>query len=177
LHSPAQPWSLLADHGDRRSEKPDREHQGQLSEPSTRTPVETGAWITLATLAFAAVFGFIAVLDTDSVAAAFGTGFGVALLVFLTGATIACALACLARRRLELLGLGSIVAAGAALDMLVLAIWLDIDSDAYGKVVGIAYVWSLLALVILGLALVFLAALWFGTLAADRLERGRQITR
>jgi hypothetical protein len=208
--------------------------------------------ITLAAFAFAAVFGFIAVLDADSVAGAFGTGFGVALLVYVTGATIASALACLARRRLELIGLGSIVAAGVALDMLVLAIWLDIDSDAYGKVVGIAYVWSLLALVILGLALavpsptrrvrpiylgavtmtliagllstwliasgsgddtvagetspeggtsvpldpvsygaigdgellralgaslVFLAALWFGTLAADRLERGRQITR
>jgi hypothetical protein len=29
----------------------------------------------------------------------------------------------------------------------------------------------------LGASLVLLAALWFGTLAADRLERGRQVTR
>jgi hypothetical protein len=120
---------------------------------SRRSQTEIGAWITLATFAFAAVVGFIAVLDADSVGGAFGTGFGIALLVFLTGATVACGLACLARERLGLLALGSIVAAGLAVDMLVLAIWLDIDNEAYGRIVGIAYTWSLLALVILGLAL------------------------
>jgi hypothetical protein len=120
---------------------------------SSGSRVEVGAWITLATFAFAAVIGFIAVLDADSVGGAFGTGFGLALLIFLTGATVACALACLGRERLELLALASIVAAGLAINMFVLAIWLDIDSEAYGKIVGIAYAWSLLALVILGLAL------------------------
>ena len=215
---------------------------------SGRSGLEIGAWITLGTFAFAAVTGFIAVLDADSEGASFGTGLGIAALVFLTGATIVAALACLVRQRLELLALGSVVAAGLALDLFILAIWLEIDDEAYGRVVGVAYTWSLLALIVLGLALavasptrrarplylatvavtliagllstwliattgdettsdvttdttvvgvptseligddellralgaclVLLAALWFGTLAADRLERARaQLTR
>jgi hypothetical protein len=35
----------------------------------------------------------------------------------------------------------------------VLAIWLEIDSEAYGKLVGIAFVWALFGLLILGLSL------------------------
>jgi hypothetical protein len=39
------------------------------------------------------------------------------------------------------------------LDLLVLAIWLDIQSETYGKLVGIAFVWTFLALLVLGLTL------------------------
>lgn len=107
----------------------------------------------LATLGFAAVVGFIAVIDADNVAAAFGTGLGIAVFVFLTGATFATALACLKRRRAEIVALVSIAAAGLAMDMLVLAIWLDIDNEAYAKIAGVAFVWSFFALIALGLTL------------------------
>jgi hypothetical protein len=217
------------------SELPVRGHRSRL---------EIGAWVVLGTFAFAAVAGFVAVLDADSVGGAFGTGFGIAALVFLSGATVAAGLACLVRRRLELVALAGIVAAGLALDLFVLAILFDIEDDGYGRLVGVAFVWSLFALIVLGLALavpspasrarplylgtaavtviaglistwliatsgddattsevvpsnstvvgvssdvigddellrvlgaslVVLAALWFGTLAADRLERAR----
>ena len=119
--------------------------------------------------------------------------------------------------------------AGLAIDLLVLAVWLEIHSEAYGKVAGIAFVWTFFGLIALGLTLavgapaelaralylaalvtigaaalistwlvatagsvvgnpvdvlgddgllralgasfVLLAALWFGALAASRLER------
>jgi hypothetical protein len=93
------------------------------------------------------------VLDADEVSSAFGAGFGVAFAVFLSGATIVCALACLARRKSELVALTSVVVAGVALDLLVLAIWRDIDSEGYAKVVGIGLIWSFFALIALGLAL------------------------
>ena len=92
-------------------------------------------------------------LDADSVTAAFGTGLGIALLIFLTGATLAAALACLRRGRVEIIALVSIAAAGLAMDMLVLAVWLDIDNEAYAKIAGVAFVWSFYALIALGLAI------------------------
>lgn len=118
-----------------------------------RSPLELGALTTMLAFGIAAVAGVIAVLDADQVLSGFGTGFGVAFLLFLAGGTIACALACLKRAQIELVALGSIVATGIAIDLLVLAIWLDIDNEAYGKVAFIAFVWSLFALVILGLTL------------------------
>jgi hypothetical protein len=48
---------------------------------------------------------------------------------FQAGGTIACALACLARGRFEALSLGALVAAGLAVDLLVLAIWPELDSE------------------------------------------------
>jgi hypothetical protein len=115
--------------------------------------LELGGLITLAALAFAAVAGVFAVIDTDSRPAGFGIGLGIALLIFLAGATIAAALACLARHRMEPLGLVAIFAACVFVDLVVLAIWLDIDSEAYAKTAGVAFVWSLFALVILTLGL------------------------
>jgi hypothetical protein len=112
-----------------------------------------GALTTLASLAFAGIVGLIAVGSADSVASSFGRGLGIALLVFLSGATLVCALACLARGRAEIGALGGIVAAGLTVDLLVLALWLDIQSTDYGRVVGIAFVWSIFALVALGLTL------------------------
>jgi hypothetical protein len=126
------------------------------------TPVETrpsftrldiGMLIVLVTTGIAGLIGLIAVLDADSEIGAVGIGFGLAVLMFQTGATVACALACLARGRLEALSLASLVAAGVALDLFALAIWLEVDNETYGKIVGIAFVWALFGLVILGLSL------------------------
>jgi hypothetical protein len=117
------------------------------------TRLDIGIIIVLITMAFAGLIGLIAVLDADSDIGAVGIGFGVALVIFQAGGTVACALACLARGRLEALSLGALVAAGLAVDLLVLAIWLDIDSETYGKFVGIAFVGALFGLLILGLSL------------------------
>jgi hypothetical protein len=117
------------------------------------SPLRAGALASLGSLAIAAVAGLIAVVDADAVQSAVATGVGVAVTVFAAGATIACGLACLARRRVELPALGGVVAAGVALDLLVLAIWLDIQSEAYGKAVGVAFVWTFFALLALGLTL------------------------
>ncbi len=120
---------------------------------SARSPLGIGAVIALAVFGIAGILGIVAVIDTDQVAAAFGTGFGIAFAVFLSGATVVCALACLARRRAELVSLASIVVTGIALDLLVFGVWRDVDSEAYTKVVGIGLVWSFFALVALGLTL------------------------
>jgi hypothetical protein len=126
---------------------------GDVSYAAGRTPLELGVLATLVTLAFAAVVGFIAVLDAENVAAGFGAGLGIAFVIFLAGATIACALACLKRRRAEIASLTSIVVSGLAIDMLVLAVWLEIDDETYAKTAGIAFVWSFYSLVILGLTI------------------------
>jgi hypothetical protein len=109
--------------------------------------------ITLVCLGIGGILGLIAVLDAGSDIAAVGKGFGTTLIIFQAGATIAAALACLARRRLELLALGGLVAAGVTIDLAVLELWLSIDSETYAKFVGVAYVWTFFGLVVLGLAL------------------------
>jgi hypothetical protein len=129
----------------------------------------------LISVAFAGLIGLIAVLDADSDIGAVGIGFGVTFAIFTAGGTIAAALACLARGRLETLSLGALVAAGVAVDLLVLAIWLEIDSETYGKLVGIAFVGALSGLLILGLTLACQPrdhlALWlyFGAVGASLL--------
>jgi hypothetical protein len=122
-------------------------------QPVTFSRLDIGMLIVLVSMAIAGVVGLIAVLDADNDYAALGIGFGVVWIIFLAGGTIACALACLARRRLEVLSFGALVAAGLAVDLLVLAIWLDIDDEWYGKLVGLAFVGALFGLVVLGLTL------------------------
>jgi hypothetical protein len=122
-------------------------------EPETFSRLDIGMLIVLVSMAIAGVVGLIAVLDADNDYAALGIGFGVVWIIFFAGGTIACALACLARRRLEVLSLGGLVAAGLAVDLLVFAIWLDIDAEWYGKIVGLAFVGALFGLVVLGLTL------------------------
>jgi hypothetical protein len=117
------------------------------------TRLEIGIIIVLVSVAFAGLIGLIAVIDAGSDIAAIGIGFGVAVVIFQAGGTIACALACLARRRLEGLSLGALIATGIALDLFVLALWLEIDNETYGKLVGIAFVGALFGLPILGLSL------------------------
>lgn len=117
------------------------------------TRLDVGVLITLTSLAIAAVVGLIAVFDADNGFSAIGVGFGVTVVIFQGGATIACALACLVRRRLELLSLAGLVAVGLSVDLFVLAIWLDIDSEWYGTLVGVAGAWTFFALVSLGLTL------------------------
>jgi hypothetical protein len=127
--------------------------EGESPIPQSFSRLDVGIMIVLVSMAVAGLIGLIAVVDADSDIGAAGTGFGIALLIFETGATAACALACLVRGRLEALSLGALVAAGLAVDLFALAIWLEIHSEAYGKVTGVAFVWALLGLVILGLSL------------------------
>jgi hypothetical protein len=122
-------------------------------EPPSFSRLDIGMLVVLVSMAIAGVVGLIAVLDADNDYTALGIGFGVVWIIFFAGGTIACALACLARRRLEALSLGALVAAGLAIDLLVLAIWLDIDDEWYGKLVGLAFVGALFGLVVLGLTL------------------------
>jgi hypothetical protein len=123
------------------------------SDAQGRSLIEIAGLITLGALAFAAIVGVIAVIDADSRPAGFALGFGVAALVFFAGAAIASALACLVRGRLEYVALGVLVAACLTVDLVVLGFWLDIDSEAYGKAAGVAFLWSFFGLVVLGLAL------------------------
>jgi len=125
----------------------------EVTTPQSFSRLDIGILIVLASMAGAALIGLLAVLAADSDFAAVGIGFGVAALIFQTGGTVACALACLARGRLEALSIASLVAAGLAVDLFALALWLEIESEAYGKVTGIAFVWALFGLVILGLSL------------------------
>jgi hypothetical protein len=120
---------------------------------ATRSSLATGSLVALATLGLAAVLGVVAVLDERGEAAAFGTGFGIAVVVFLSGATIVVGLACLARRRAELVALAGVAVAGVALDLLVLAVWREIEDETYAKIAIIAGAWTFYALIALGLAL------------------------
>jgi hypothetical protein len=120
---------------------------------ATRSPLATGSLTALATLGLAALLGVIAVLDEGGEAAAFGTGFGIAVVVFVSGATIVVGLACLSRRRAELVALAGVAVAGVALDLLVLAVWREIEDETYAKIAGIAAAWTLFALIALGLSL------------------------
>ena len=140
--------------------------------PQSRSLLEIAALVTLGALGFAAIVGVIAVLNADSRPEGFFNGFGIAALIFLAGATIACALSCLVRQRLEYVALAVLVAACLAVDLIVLAIWLDIDSEAYAKSAGIAFVWSFFGLTALGLVLAVASPqriariLYLGALAA-----------
>jgi hypothetical protein len=126
-----------------------------MSEVETRirSPLELGVAIALDALGFAAVTGFVAVLDADGNVAGFGKGFGIAFAILLGGGAIAAALACLRRGVAELASLTTLVVSGLGVDLLVLALWQEIEDEGYGKLVGLAFAWSFLALVVLGLTL------------------------
>ena len=136
-----------------------------------RSRLDLGVVLALVSFAIAAVLGLVAVGDAENVAAAFGVGLGIAALIFLAGATVACALACLRRARFQLIALAGIVLSGLALDLLLLAIVLEIENTAYARVTGIAFVWAVAALAVLGLALAagrardLARALFVGTVA------------
>jgi hypothetical protein len=149
------------------------EHPPEPAQTFTR--LDVGILIVLVSMAIAGVVGLVAVLAADTDLSALGVGLGVVWSVALSGATIACALACLARARVEALALGSLVAAGLAVDLVVLAIWLDISDETYGRLVGIAFVGAFFGLVILGLTLACQPRdslgryLYFGAIAAAAL--------
>jgi len=136
------------------------------------SPLRIAVFMTLAALGFAAVVGVIAVIDADNVISAVGSGFGTSAIVFVAGATIACGLACLGRGRVEIVALAAVAAAGLAIDLFVLAIWLDIDDDTYGKIAAVAFIWTFFGLIGLGLALAVQAretlarVLYLGAMAA-----------
>jgi hypothetical protein len=125
----------------------------QLQPDTSFSRLDIGVLITLTTLAIAGVVGLITVFDASNRYSAIANGLGILLLVFLGGATIACGLACLARHRLEVVSLVGLAAVGLFVDLTALAVWLDIESEAYGKLTGVAGVWTLFALLILGLTL------------------------
>jgi hypothetical protein len=120
---------------------------------ATRSPLETGALVALAFLAFAGVVGAVAVLSADSDTGALGVGVGLGTAVFLNGATLAVALACLARGRAVPVALMGVGAAGTAVDLIALAALFEIEDETYAKLTAIASIWSFLALVVLGLVL------------------------
>lgn len=117
------------------------------------SPLRLGVLISFVALGFAGVVGLVAVVDADNSSSAVGTGSGTASVVFLGGATMACALACLARGRVRLLALLGLGAAGLAVDLGAYGIWQNIHSEALGKIFGVMAAWALFALVALGLAL------------------------
>jgi hypothetical protein len=127
--------------------------EAETTVPQSFSRLDVGIMTVLVSMAVAGLIGLIAVFGASSDIGAAGTGFGIALLIFETGATAACALACLVRGRLEALALGALLAAGLAVNLLALAIWLEIDSEAYAKVTGVAFVWALFGLITLGLGL------------------------
>jgi hypothetical protein len=127
--------------------------EGEIPAPPTFSRLDVGIMIVLVSMAAAGLIGLIAVFDADNGFSAIGIALGVTVVIFQSGATIACALACLARRRLELPSLATLVAVGLYVDLFLLAIWLDIDSEWYGKLVGVAGAWAFFALLILGLTL------------------------
>jgi len=137
------------------------------------SPLRIGAFMTFATLGFAALIGLIAVFDASSRGSAVGIGAGIAVMIFIVGGTIACGLACLVRRRSELLALGALAASGLAIDLFSLAIWQEIDDETYGKFAAIAFVWTLVGLLMLGLTLAVRAreqlarALYVGAMIAS----------
>jgi hypothetical protein len=118
-----------------------------------RSPVRIGVFMTLVAVGFAALIGVIAVADANSTGSAVGIGAVTAVAVFIAGGTIACALACLVRRRTETLALMGIAAAALAIDLFVLATWREIDDETYGKLTAIAFIWTIFGLPMLGLAL------------------------
>ncbi|MEP6893509.1 MAG: hypothetical protein ABI927_06975 [Gaiellaceae bacterium] len=116
-------------------------------------PLRLGMLVAFVTLAFAGVVGVISVIAADDTGSAVGQGAGIAFSVFLAGATMACALACLVRRRVQLLALLGLGVSGLIIDLEVLGVWQNIDSEAYGKIAGISAAWALFALIALGLTL------------------------
>lgn len=129
--------------------------------------------MTFAALGFAALVGLIAVFDASNRGSAVGIGAGIAVMMFVVGGTIACGLACLARRRSEILALGALAASGLAIDLFALAIWQEIDDDTYAKIAAIAFVWTFVGLLMLGLTLAVQAreqvtrALYVGAMIAS----------
>lgn len=116
-------------------------------------PLRLGVLLTLVSLAIGGVFGLIAVLDADNPYSAFGQGMGAMVLIFTGGATLAVALAALARGIVPPVGVAAVVAAGATIDLSAIAIWQSPESDAYGKLIACLGVWSFVLLLGLGLGL------------------------
>ena len=64
--------------------------EGETPIPRSFSRLDVGIMIVLVSMAVAGLIGLIAVFDADSDIGAAGTGFGIALLIFETGATAAC---------------------------------------------------------------------------------------
>lgn len=118
-----------------------------------RSPLRLGAVAALAALALAVLVALVAIVDADAAVTAVGQGVGIGVVTFATGALVVCALACLARGTLELVSLLAVAVAGLTLDLVAVAVWRDVQADAYGKIVGVGFAWALVLLLVLALAL------------------------
>lgn len=121
------------------------------SAPPASSPLRVGALLALAGLAFYLVVAVIAVLEEDDAGAAVGGGAVLAVVAFALGATVAVGLACLRRERLRLIGLVAVGAAVVALDLIGLAVWLDIGAEWYGKLLLVLVIWAFFLFLVLSL--------------------------
>ena len=130
-----------------------------VSELSTTAGVESrrflrlGVLVALVTLAIAAAAAIVEVLSVDQSIAAVGQGVLVAFVIFAVGATFATALATLRRGLHGVVSLVAVAVAGIGLDLIVLALWLDIEDDVYGKLTITLLLWAFLLFLVLALAL------------------------
>lgn len=118
-----------------------------------QSPLRLGAVAALAALALAVLVAVVAIVDADAAVTAVGQGVGIGVVTFATGALLVCALACLARGTLELVSLLAVAVAGLTLDLVAVAVWRDVQADAYGKIVGVGFAWALVLFLVLALAL------------------------
>ena len=140
--------------------------------PAGLSRLDIGVIIVLVAMGVAGIVGLIAVFDAGSDVTAFGTGFGAALLIFQAGATIACALACLARRRFEALSIGAPLLAGILASVLIISVG---GAASIADVqTGITSIADESLLRPLAAVLVVLASLWFAALATSRVDRSPQ---
>ena len=124
--------------------------------PFARLPVDplrAGSLLALAGLAVAVLAALVAVIGESSGGSAVADGVGLAVTILLGSGTVACALACLGRHRLELVAILGIVAAVGAVDLVAVGLWRDIASVSYGKTLAAFVVWSLALLLVLSLVL------------------------
>ena len=116
-------------------------------------PLRAACLLTLAGVTVAALCALAAVLGESSGGSAAGEGFGLGVTILLASGTVACALACLGRKRLELFAILGIVAAVGAVDLVAVGVWRNVDSVDYGKVLAAFAVWALASLLLLSLVL------------------------
>ncbi len=116
-------------------------------------PLRAGSLLALAGLALATVIALVAVFGESSGGSAVGDAAGLAVAILVAGGTVTCALACLGRRRLELVSVVGVVAAVGSVDVIAVGVWRNATSEGYGKTLAVFVVWSLTLLLVLSLVL------------------------
>ena len=112
-----------------------------------------GAGATAVALTVAALAAIVTALTKDDASSSVGLSAALVFATFFTGAAFVVALACLARGAIEALALVTLAAAALALDLTAIGVWLETDSEGYGKLVGSALIWSFVLFLVCALAL------------------------